>query len=241
MRMPSALFAPSCVLLLAVVVTAPIASAQDIFVTPIPNVPFSGVVNIERSHLSRDGTIVKFKTVREIGRDTRGRIHNESRMLVPVTDDRTPQLLRIHIYDPQTRISTNLDPQERTFWTQTVNHPPSTQPPALRFASPAGGSPQNEFTKEEDLGTQDMEGVPARGVRETQIIPAENSGTGKEVIVTDEYWYSEDLRINLLIKHNDPRKEIVTMTVQVTLSEPDVSFFEIPKGYKQVGEGRVRK
>ncbi len=83
--------------------------------------------------------------------------------------------------------------------------------------------------------------MPARGVRETQIIPAENSGTGKEVIVTDEYWYSEDLRINLLIKHNDPRKEIVTMTVQVTLSEPDVSFFEIPKGYKQVGEGRVRK
>jgi hypothetical protein len=86
-----------------------------------------------------------------------------------------------------------------------------------------------------------MEGLAVRGVRETQIIPAENSGTGKEVVVTDEYWYSEDLRINLLIKHSDPRKETVTMTVQVAPSEPDVSFFEIPKGYKPAGSGEGTK
>jgi hypothetical protein len=227
----------SSVILLAV--AGPLASAQDIFVTPVPNAPFSGVVNVERSHVQPDGSISTFKTIREIGRDSRGRIHNESRVLVPASDSKTPQLLRIHLYDPQARLSAYLDPQKKTFWTETVNHPPSTVPPTMRFASPAGsGLPQNEFTKEEDLGIHEMEGVQVRGLRETQAIPAENNGTGKEIVITDEYWYSDDLRINLMIRHNDPRKGSVTMTVgQVTLTEPDPGFFEIPEGYKLASAG----
>jgi hypothetical protein len=38
--------------------------------------------------------------------------------------------------------------------------------------------------------------VPAHGMRETQTVTAENDG--KEVVITDEYWYSQDLRINLM-------------------------------------------
>jgi hypothetical protein len=34
--------------------------------------------------------------------------------------------------------------------------------------------------------------------------PTKSSGTGKDVTRTDEYWYSEDLRINLMIKHSAP-------------------------------------
>ena len=236
------LFSPpaiSWVVLLAVAIAGSVASAQDIFVTPVPNAPFSGVVNIERSHFRPDGSISTFKTIREIGRDSRGRIHNESRVLVLASDSKTPQLVRIHLYDPQSRISTYLDPQKKTFWTETVNHPPSTVPPTVRFASPAGnGLPQNEFTKEEDLGIHEMEGVQVRGVRETQTIPAENSGTGKEIVITDEYWYSDDLRINLIVRHDDPRKGSVMMTVaQIELTEPDPRFFEIPDGYKLATAG----
>jgi len=67
------------------------------------------------------------------------------------------------------------------------------------------------------------------GVRESQTIPAEKSGTGKEVVTSDEYWYSADLRINMLIKHSDPRTGAVTMTVtQVKRSEPDPALLEIP-------------
>jgi hypothetical protein len=99
--------------------------------------------------------------------------------------------------------------------------------------------PKSEFTKEEDLGIKDMESLPVHGVRESQTIPAESSGTGKEIIVTDEYWYSEDLRINLMIKHSDPRTGTVTRTVtQITRTEPDPAFFEIPEGYKPHGEER---
>jgi len=120
-----------------------------------------------------DGSIANFKTIRDIGRDSRGRIHNESRELVPVSNTKTPQVLRIHLYDPKTRISTMLNPQERTFWTMIVNRPPPTVPPALLDAQPTASSlPQNEFTKQEDLGIRDMEGVAAHGVREIQTIRA---------------------------------------------------------------------
>ena len=219
--------------LLAVAIAAPPASAQDIFVTPIPNAPFSAVVNVERTRVQGDGSILNLKTIREIGRDSRGRIHNEARELVPASSSEAPRLLGIHLYDPQTRLSAYLDPQRQIFWTQTVNHPPATEPPMLRLASPTRDGAQNEFTKEEDLGIHEIEGSSAHGVRETQTVAAESSGTGKEIVITDEYWYSADLRINLMIKHSDPRTETVTLTVtQITRSEPDPAFFQIPDQYK---------
>jgi len=239
MRLPFSLPAVFCLVLLAVTIATPSSSAQDIFVTPVPNAPFSGVVDVERSRIQRDGSIVNFKTIRDIGRDGRGRIHNESRALVSASSTEAPPLLRIHLYDPQTRISTYLNPPARIFWTETVSHPPSTVPPAVRYGSPTGnGLPQNEFTKEEDLGIHELEGLPVHGIRESQIIPDEQSGTGKEIVVADEYWYSEDLRINLMIRHSDPRTGTVTMTVtQVTRTEPDSAFFEIPDGYKPARSG----
>jgi hypothetical protein len=232
--MPTRLSLTSLCILLAVAIPFPRASAQSFFMTPIPNAPFSGVVNIERTIVRKDGSVTQFKSTREVARDTRGRIHNELRALIPVSSADTPALLNIHLYDPQTRISTEIDVQKRTFWTTTVNHPPSTEPPSIRFAAPDGNAPANEFTNQEDLGIREIEGVPARGIRQTQTVTDENNG--KEVVITDEYWYSEDLRINLMIKHSDPRKGITTLTVaQITRTEPDLAFFEVPEGYTHPG------
>ena len=139
----------------------------------------------------------------------------------------TPPTIRIHFYDPQTRNYTYLYPDRHIYVTGTVNHPPAAEPADL-IASPAGNSaPLNQFTKQEDLGTQSIEGVTAHGVRETQTIP------GSEVVLTDEYWYSEDLHMNVMVKHNDPRKGSVTMTLtQAARTDPDPSLFQIPEGYK---------
>lgn len=222
------------VLLCASFVPLAVAQGTDTFVTPIPNAPFSGVIDVQRSFVQPDGAVVDVKTIRQIARDSRGRIYNEGRELVPVSSSKIPKLTRIHLYDPQTRISTMIDPRHKTFWATLVNHPPSTVPPALLAASPVGDMlPANEFTKQEDLGMSDMEGVSVHGVRQTQTIPADDAGTVKDVVVTDEYWYSEELRINMQIKHNDPRLGAVTMTVtQVSRTEPDPRLFDIPNGYK---------
>jgi hypothetical protein len=240
MRTRLTLTSVSCSVLLAVAIPATRASAQGFFLTPIPNAPFSGVVNVERTIVRKDGSVMQFKSTQEVARDTRGRIHNELRALIPVSSTDTPELLNVHLYDPQTRISTQIDVRKRTFWTATMNHPPSTEPPSIRFAAPDGNAPPNEFTKQEDLGIREIEGVPAHGIRQTQTVTDESDG--KEVVITDEYWYSQDLRINLMIKHSDPRKEMTTMTVaQVTRSEPNPAFFEVPEDYTQAGAQAGKK
>lgn len=215
------------------------ASAQvrlGVYVTPIPNAPFSAQVKVERSMVQADGSISNLKTSKGIGRDNQGRIYNQAATLLPASSMDAPQIVSILIYDPQTRISTTLLPQNRTYTSGTVNRPPDTVPPALLDASPAAASiPQSEFTKQEDLGNREIEGVPVHGVRQTQTIPDKNDG--KEIVVTDELWYSADLRINMLIKHNDPRTGSVTMTVaQVKRTEPDPALFEIPEGYTRAGQ-----
>ncbi len=235
MRERSSLLAVSLLFLLASAASVPTASAQDgpdIFVTPVPNAPFSAVVNVERSIVRPDGVVGQFKTIREIGRDSQGRIHNERRAIVPANSTKTPDLIRIHLYDPATRTSAMLYPRKKIYWTTTVNHPPSTVPPNMIYSAPPGSSaPQNEFTREEDLGVRDIEGVSAHGVRELQTVPADD---GKDLVITDEYWYSEDLRINLIVKHSDPRRGSVTLSVsQITRAEPDRAFFEIPNNYRQ--------
>jgi hypothetical protein len=243
MRWRFSLFAVSWFFFLAIATGGSDVSAQarlDVFVTPIPNAPFSGVIDVQRSIVQRDGSIANFKTNRHIGRDSLGRIYNESRRLLPASNTETPQVVSILLYDPQTRVSTMLYPQERTFSTSTVDRPPATAPPAFLYASPTGNSlPQNEFTREEDLGIYEVEGLPAHGVREVQTVPAANSGTAKELLISDEYWYSDDLRINLVLKHSDPRTGTVTMTVtQVKRTEPDPALFEIPNDYTSTKAGQ---
>ena len=225
----------SAIVAVLLVFVAARAGAQDIFVTPIPNAPFSGVIEVQRDVVQPNGAVMWLKTARLIARDSRGRVHNERRMRVPVTNPGIPEVLMVYLYDPETRLSTTIDEQKKTYWTVVVNHPPATQPPRLLSATPAGSSlPPNDFTKEEDLGTREIGGVQVHGVRDTQTIPA--SGAGKAVTVTDEYWYSDELRINMKIKHDDPRTGSVTMTVSaVQLNEPDATLFEIPEGYKRAG------
>jgi hypothetical protein len=233
MRWRFSLISVSCLFCLALVPAAFAQGGPDIFVTPIPDAPFSAVIHVQRTEVAPNGKVSNLQTIREIGRDSRGRIYNERRMLLPVGDRATPELLGILIYDPQTRTSTRLDVPNRTFFTSTVNRPPATVPPAF-LASPAGTNlPQNQFVKEEDLGVHEIDGVSAHGIRETQTIPTETSGIGKEVVITDEYWYSQDLRINLRIRHSDARTGNVTMEVtHIARTDPDPARFQIQEGYK---------
>jgi len=212
----------------ALLASVPRLSAQDdIFVTPVPNAPFSGIINVERSIVRRDGTVANLKTVRAIHRDTRGRIYNEYRTLLPASSSGTPEVTHVLLYDPQTRTSTTLFPPQHSYRSGTARRPPATAPPVF-----ASNGPQNAFTHDEDLGVQEMQGLAAHGVRHTQTIPAGSGGSDKDIVVTDEYWYSEDLRINLVLKHNDPRTGSVILTVtQVSRADPNSSLFQIPDGY----------
>jgi hypothetical protein len=233
MRLHAALPVISCsvFLVFAAVLSGLAQSTSGIFVPPVPGAPFTGVIKVARTIVQPDGKVQSLITVRDTARDGRGRIYNVFRALAPDDFAGTPPTIRIHFYDPQTRNYTYLYQDRHIYVTGTVSHPPAAEPADL-IASPAGNSaPLNQFTKQQDLGTQSIEGLTAHGVRVTQTIPG--NGAGSEVVLVDEYWYSDDLHMNVMVKHSDPRKGSVTMTLtQASRTDPDPSLFEIPDGYK---------
>jgi hypothetical protein len=208
----------------------PAALAQmdkAIYVTPIPNVPFTAVVNVDHTEIARDGTRTSFKVLETIARDTHGRMYRDVWKIGRATGAGTPQLLTICFYDPKTKIYTIVDAQFRTFWSGTLDHRPGVMGAGFFYDDPLA----NQFANGEDLGMQTMAGVSVHGVRETENVSV---GAGNRV-VTREYWYSEDLKMNLVARHDDPRAVMQTMTVaQLKRTDPDAAIFEIPAGYRRV-------
>jgi hypothetical protein len=204
---------------------------DGIFVTPVPGVPLTAVVEVQSTQTLADGSTNVKKTINNIARDFQGRIYNERRRLVSASFAATPELLSFHLYDPVTRLNTFLDPA--THVARQFTHPMPNPDANLGVAGPEN-IPGSE---KQDLGTETMEKFLVHGTRATRTVLAAASGTGKPVVVTDEYWYSDELHLNMLVKHDDPRSGQQTVTVtRVNRNEPDPSTFEIPAGYKIADE-----
>jgi hypothetical protein len=103
-------------------------------------------------------------------------------------------------------------------------------------------SGDDQILKTQNLGTETIAGLLLQGTRKLRTIPATLSGTGREVTITDDYWYSDDLKVYLVLKHNDPRsgEQIVGIT-KAERGEPAPSIFQIPAGYKILDETPVEE
>jgi hypothetical protein len=204
-----------------------------VFVTPVPGAPFSGTVEILSKQLLPNGTTYTRRTTNHIARNYTGVIYNEHRKLVPSSFQGEPLLLASHIYDPQTRISTSYFPATHVARQAVLATPPSapenSTPGSMKTIANA------QQIKTEDLGTENFAGLPLRGTRKIRTVPADVSGTGHEVKIIDDYWYSEDLKVYLVVKHQDPRsgEQYVGIT-EANRKEPEPSTFQIPPGYKVV-------
>ena len=95
---------------------------------------------------------------------------------------------------------------------------------------------------EEDLGTQNQNGVPAQGTRNTITIPAGQIGNNRDIHVVNERWYSSDLQMLVKSVNSDPR--FGTTTYQLTniiRSMPDAGLFQIPGSYTVDPENGQRR
>ena len=60
-------------------------------------------------------------------------------------------------------------------------------------------------------------------------------GNDSAITVEREYWFSQQLGINLLSKRVDPRFGTQTFTInEISISEPEAQLFDIPKGFTVV-------
>ena len=206
---------------------------DGVWVTPIAGAPFTATVQIVSHSKLPDGTEHIVKTENTIARSASGRIRNERCVLVPASFSGKPRLLSAHIYDPNTRINIYTDTAShiarQTVLPQPLRTPPVLAPPAQQRTPPG--------VTETPLGDQTLDGVQLTGKRKTHIIPADRSGTGQPVTITDDYWYSPDLSIYLIIRHDDPRtgEQLVAVT-HIERGEPAAGLLTVPDDYKVVDE-----
>ncbi len=206
-----------------------------LFISPIANAPFSAVVHIVSHEKLPDGSEHVVMTINHVARTSSGIIYNERRRLLPAGSTQEPHLLLAHIYNPNNRLSIDLDPMTHLARETYMTHPPAMTPgPIALSPHPVPG------LVETDLGSQDMAGEQLRGLRRTRTIPADHSATGKAVLITDDYWYSPTLGIYLTVRHDDPRSgEQLLAVSDVSRAEPDGSRFTVPPEYKIVDETPV--
>ncbi|MBA3637803.1 MAG: hypothetical protein M3541_20425 [Acidobacteriota bacterium] len=84
----------------------------------------------------------------------------------------------------------------------------------------------------ETLDPQNIEGLNATGMRTTTTIPAGQVGNAQELKIISEPWFSDELQVLVMTKHNDPRSgESIDRLRNVLRDEPDPSMFMVPGDY----------
>jgi hypothetical protein len=138
----------------------------------------------------------------------------------------SPKLQSVNLYDPRSQVSILCDPDKhiarRSLVPNPVQKPDASTPP----------------TRVDDLGVSTMNGLAAKGTRRTYSLSKKESGMGRPIDVVDEVWHSDDLHLDLLLRHNDPRFGANTIGISsLKREEPPASLFDVPAGYQILNVG----
>ncbi len=207
---------------------------ESIFVPPKARAPFMLTLATEWSRPMANGGSFTLANERRIVRDSRGRIYQERWILVPKGS-------KIKSYMDIFQIT---DPEQHTWYNcvtaikecKIFNYQLETSD---KFAPAVRGSgllpDGNGFRQDDDLGESTTAGMPTHGYRETTTLNVGVMGNDRPMVTTREFWFSAQLGFNLLSMVDDPQNGKQVFTVKdLSTSEPELSFFEVPEGYKVV-------
>jgi hypothetical protein len=178
-----------------------------------------------------DGTKITHKQLVKVFQDSQGRTRREyfDPGVEVVGPDDLPRAVRINAG----AVVYTLRPRDRTAQREEVSrNPPSLSRTPGASANAAPARPAVPQPTREELGTQVIEGLEARGERITRIIPEGAEGNDQPMRNISEYWWSVKPRLLLLSVTNDPRYgETVTRLTNLVLDEPSPDLFEVPPDY----------
>lgn len=204
-------------------------------VLPQPNMPFTGVDKIVWTRpIEGGGSITTYLEAKAI-RDSQGRIYRERHRFGPENADPQSTLYEITILDPVNRTRTTCDRAEH------LCHISSYRPQFSTTVQPVGPFDQGKrYLTRESLGNQWMSNLPVVGTLEKTIIQPGAIGNDKALTISREFWYSNDLKINLSVTRQNPSEGTQSITLtNVTRSEPDPSVFAVPSGYRVQDDRRA--
>lgn len=194
----------------------------------VSGAPYYGVMSSGRESTLPDGTHV-FKAApitRKMWRDSQGRMRTEH-----VLQGDGGEFMVADINDPVAGLAYVMDDNIHVIHRFTMvplaewKRPPQKQAEARR---------QRSF---EQIGERNIEGVAVSGRRMTEVIPAGEAGNDKPVVLVSDFWYSRELRMDILTEIFDPRNEKGTNRMtNISLAEPDASLFSPPAGFTIIDE-----
>ena len=206
-------------------------SLDGIFIPPMPDAPFTCMLDTEWVRTMGDGGRLTAVNRRRIARQSSGRFYQERWTLVAKNGPARSQLSHIQIADPightlyTCAMGTNVCRITAYGGSTSTNYKPVEQPTGLL---PGGqGSAMNE-----PLGKDVIHGVEATGTRITRYINPWVLGNDQAFNIVREFWFAPSLGINLVSRISDPRSGSQSFTVtELSQGEPDSQLFDLPKGY----------
>ena len=194
------------------------------------------VVTSHVQYLS-DGNKISNEETSHFYRDSEGRTRRENKLMLPSHTGDAPTMIMIN--DPVAHTRFVLNTVHKSADQVVVeNGPPDANVMYMKKRQdeqvvinkePSNEQPENK----EDLGTQSIEGVTARGTRTSHVIPAGKIGNEKPITVTTESWFSDEVGMEVLRVHKDPWSgEVTTKVTNIRRGEPDASLFTPPADYK---------
>jgi hypothetical protein len=212
----------------------------------VVGLPYSADVSSQSVQSFADGNTISRSTTGRVARDSQGRTYTQETINGGFVGANGPMVVTF-ITDPVAGYDYVLNATKKTA-TRIQRHTPGQnggQPgdgpgPGMRgrrrgegdaMGGP-GGSGDRPNVQTNDLGTQTIAGVPAKGKSVSHTIPAGAIGNSQPIVSSGETWTSPDLQVIVLAKRNDPRMGQSTYALQnIQRAEPPASLFQVPSDY----------
>jgi hypothetical protein len=201
---------------------------QSIDVPTKAGAPFKAQVTTSWKRRLEDGTETTIYNRRTIARDSQGRVFQERRFFAPDGNTRATMVSEMDYLDPTMKTVTVCTTRMRQCMVYHRNLEQTADAPQL----PATQTLANgvKITRE-SLGTNTIDGLQVAGMREIMTSPR----FGEKEPTIKEFWYSQRLGMNLVVKRFEPRGGAEDFNVEtIDQTEPDAALFQPPKGYQVV-------
>jgi len=207
---------------------------QSIFVPPKAGAPFSLSLATEWTRPLGNGGTFTLTNQRRIVRDASGRIYQERWLLVPKGGDIKSHMNVFQITDPEMHTWYNCDTATKVC--ELLKYRLTSDDTYLPATGTSGPLPNGLGTQvHEDLGASSTEGVETHGYRETVSINPGKMGNDKPMVTVREFWWSQELALNLVSLVDSPRFGRQEFRVkEITTAPPEPSLFVVPHDYKIV-------
>ena len=231
----------------------PVMQAMMPFGLMSPRLAFTGVVKTSFEQKLYDGNTIRSVTHSRQARDSAGRTRTEfTGGCMPGEDGQMHPNVSVSVQDPVAHTSENwqegatmLPKIVHVFHQQQLKAPnkPLLTPEEqeqhkqmaerLRQMNESRANQRPNFSRE-DLGTRQLNGISAKGVRTTETIPAGAQGNDLPLTIVNETWTAVGTPGLILMRiSDDPRRgRTVSEFEELKLGEPDESLFAPPADYK---------